>query len=415
MDILSWPLGWVMYLVYSLVDNYGLAIILFTVIIKVIIFPLSIKQQKSSVVMSIMQPKVKEIQKKYKNDRIKAQDAMMQLYKDNGVSQLAGCLPMLVQMPILFGLINVIYNPLTHILRIPRDTINEAAKLFVNEKGEQVVKVVESAIKAGVDATPSKFTMFTPEQIESIQNLNISFLGFNLTDVPQLAFNILLLVPIISVSTMVCSQFITMKISGTLDNEATKKTVMPMIIMTSFMSFIFAFAVPIGVSVYWIASSVIQILQAFILNKLYNKDAIKQKMEAEMKSREIEARQKRKEEKKKVITAKSDDNSNDDNKENNGKKQKVVSEKEYYKIRLEKARELDRQKYGDESEVSLENALLERSQLEKEKSNNSTNNVNEKQEVKDNDSYQKVSNEVLENNDNVNTDENKNVSDDTEK
>jgi len=365
MDILAYPLGFIMNFVYSMVNNYGMSIILFTVIIKVALFPLAIKQQKSSAVMIIMQPKVKAIQKKHKDDRVKAQEEMMALYKDNNVNQFAGCLPALIQMPIMFGLINVIYNPLTHILRIPKETIAEAVKLISGDPYR-----AESAIKAAIDLDPSKFTMFSAEQISQIQHMNITFLGLNLTDVPYVGLTVLMLIPLISASTMILSMYISMKISGSLDTSQ-GKAMLPMMAMSSIMSLGFGFSVPIGVSLYWISSSVIQCLQSILLNKLYNKDDIKRKIEAQMKSRDIEFKQNKKE-KKKLLILEEEVNDNDDVAKEN-KKQKEVSEKEYYKIRLEKARQMDSEFYGDESNKTEETKLKE----------NTTEIVNETEIVED--------------------------------
>lgn len=90
--------------------SYGLAIILFTIIIRVILLPLNIKQTRSQVKMQEIQPEIQKLQTKYKNDPQKAQQEMSKIYKENGVSPLSGCLPLLIQMPILFALYYVFYN-----------------------------------------------------------------------------------------------------------------------------------------------------------------------------------------------------------------------------------------------------------------------------------------------------------------
>ena len=84
--------------------NYGLAIVLMTVIIKIILFPLTKKQIESTRAMMSIQPKMKEIQEKYKNDKVRLNQELAKLYKEQGVNPMAGCLPLLIQMPILFGI-----------------------------------------------------------------------------------------------------------------------------------------------------------------------------------------------------------------------------------------------------------------------------------------------------------------------
>ncbi|MEG1943050.1 MAG: membrane protein insertase YidC, partial [Angelakisella sp.] len=123
MEIFGYPLGFIMWAMYKIIPNYAVALVLFTVLTKILLVPLAIKQQKGSVKMQIMQPKVQELQTKYKNNPQKMQDELQALYKRENYSMTAGCLPMLIQMPILFGLIDVIYKPLTHIMHVPAATL----------------------------------------------------------------------------------------------------------------------------------------------------------------------------------------------------------------------------------------------------------------------------------------------------
>jgi len=111
LSIISNLLGDVLRIIVELVQNYGLSIILFTVFVKVLLLPLTIKQTKSTKAMQDIQPKLQEIQEKYKNKPEKQQQEIMNLYKEAKVNPVAGCLPLLIQMPILFGLYNVLRNP----------------------------------------------------------------------------------------------------------------------------------------------------------------------------------------------------------------------------------------------------------------------------------------------------------------
>ena len=105
MNIISNLLGHVLKIIVEFVHNYGLSIILFTVFVKVLLLPLTIKQTKSTKAMQDIQPKLKEIQEKYKNKPEKQQQEIMNLYKEAKVNPVAGCLPLVIQMPILFGLL----------------------------------------------------------------------------------------------------------------------------------------------------------------------------------------------------------------------------------------------------------------------------------------------------------------------
>ena len=100
--------------IYGVIGNYGLSIIVFTIIVKMILMPLTVKQTKSTFAMSEINPKVKEIQAKYKNKPEKQNEEISKLYKESGINPLLGCLPILIQMPILMGLFYVFKDPVTY-------------------------------------------------------------------------------------------------------------------------------------------------------------------------------------------------------------------------------------------------------------------------------------------------------------
>jgi len=100
--------------IYGVIGNYGLSIIVFTIIVKMILMPLTVKQTKSTFAMSEINPKIKEIQAKYKNKPEKQNEEISKLYKESGINPLLGCLPILIQMPILMGLFYVFKDPVTY-------------------------------------------------------------------------------------------------------------------------------------------------------------------------------------------------------------------------------------------------------------------------------------------------------------
>lgn len=114
MNLISNLLGDVLRIIFEFVQQYGLAIIIFTIFVKLLLLPLTIKQTKSTKAMQDMQPKMQEIQEKYKNKPEKQQQEIMNLYKEYKVNPLAGCLPLLIQMPILIALFNVLREPVTY-------------------------------------------------------------------------------------------------------------------------------------------------------------------------------------------------------------------------------------------------------------------------------------------------------------
>ena len=114
MNVISNLLGHVLRIIFAFVNNYGLSIVVFTLFVRLLLVPLMVKQIKSQKAMQDIQPKIKEIQEKYKNKPEKQQEELMKIYKEAKINPLAGCLPLLIQMPILIGLFRVLQNPVAY-------------------------------------------------------------------------------------------------------------------------------------------------------------------------------------------------------------------------------------------------------------------------------------------------------------
>ena len=115
LGIIAKPMGWLMRLLYGVIGNYGIAIIIFTVVVKLCLYPLYIKQTKSTVKMAEVQPKMQALQRKYANDKETLNIKMAELYKEEKFNPMGGCLPMLIQMPIIMGLFALLRNPMKYI------------------------------------------------------------------------------------------------------------------------------------------------------------------------------------------------------------------------------------------------------------------------------------------------------------
>ena len=131
MNIISNALGHVLRIIFELVQNYGLSIILFTIVVKVLLLPLTIKQTKSTKAMQDIQPKILEIQTKYKDKPEKQQQEIMKIYTEAKINPLAGCLPLLIQMPILIALFSVLREPVTYGVFVDQAQFATAAKGFL--------------------------------------------------------------------------------------------------------------------------------------------------------------------------------------------------------------------------------------------------------------------------------------------
>jgi len=114
MGIIAKPLALLLTFIYKLVGNYGISLIILTAIVKLCLYPLYLKQIKSTAAMSDLQPKIQEIQQKYANDQEKMNEELQKLYSESGFNPMGGCLPMLIQMPIIMGLFALLRNPMNY-------------------------------------------------------------------------------------------------------------------------------------------------------------------------------------------------------------------------------------------------------------------------------------------------------------
>ena len=327
-DIIAIPLGWLLKLIYDMVGNYGVSLILFTLVTKIILFPFSWKQKQSSIKMAAFQPMMNEINKKYANNPQKRQEEIVRLQQENGISATAGCLPVLIQMPILFGLINVIYAPLTHLAKASKETI-EAAKGIVEASGASLSRYSpQSSILTHIRSNPDAFKgVLDAEQIAFCQDLNMSFMGIDLTAIPDIKhISILWIIPVLSIVFMLAQNYIMTKMNGQKMEGIMKWMPIYMGAMFGYISFV----IPAGVSIYWIFSSVFGIVQEFVLRIFCDPEKEKAKIEEQMK----EARKKAK--------AKANGRAIPDKE---GKM--TASQAELAKKRLEAARKAERDMYGE--------------------------------------------------------------------
>lgn len=335
MYILGVPLGFIMRLIYNVLQNYGLTLVVFTVFVKALMIPLAVKQQKSSAKMAAFRPQLEEIQQKYAKNQQKMSEELQKLYQKEGYNPMSGCLPALIQFPIIFGLYDVIYKPMTHILHLG-DAVIEQAKEIALDLGSIAANAysVEPSIISAVQNNPDAFSALGSDVITKIQGLDLNFLGINLGIRPELAFNLLLLIPLLSFATSMLMTMVSMRSMGNTGAEAgaMKMTMYMMPLMSGWI----AFQVPAGVGIYWILSNVLSIAQSLILNKLYNPREMAEKAKAELEARREQERQERQQAK---ALAK------------NGSKEakeKAMSQKEINRQKLAEARRRNAEKYGEQ-------------------------------------------------------------------
>ena len=295
MTVFGYPFGWLMYGLYHLVSSYGLALVLFTLIVKALLFPLGLKQQKSSVKMQIIQPKMQEIQAKYKNNQAKMNEELQALYAKENYNPMSGCGTLLIQFPVIFGLLDVVYKPLTHLLRFSKETIAALTEVASGLGVAVVGYAPQINIYQSVMQNPAAYSSVGADVIEKIQSLNMNFLGLNLAGTPNLpwqgGWNWLVLVPILSGVTALLSSVISMRNSPYMGQAGASMKMM--MYLMPLMSLWFTFLVPVGVGIYWTLSNVFGCIQALILNKIYNPKEVAEKLQAEAKERAERERQER--------------------------------------------------------------------------------------------------------------------------
>ena len=297
-DIIQVPFGWLMAQLYQLTSNYGWALILFAIIVKLVLLPATAKGKKSTMKMSRLSPKLKAIQEKYANDQQKQSEAMQALYKEEGVSMGGGCLWSLLPLLVLFPLYTVVRQPIVYML---------------GESAEVAGKIVE-IIKAGAAdrftggfydqmvAAPliPQFAQQIQEAIPNIsaatlEGINFNFLGIDLGLTPQ--WNIFgsnwnwtwpmigaALFPIFSAGGQLLSMFINQKMNASLvtnekgvqdketaDQSQQAQTGKMMMWMGPIMSLFIGYSMPAALSLYWFVQGLVTTISDVILTNKYRK------------------------------------------------------------------------------------------------------------------------------------------------
>ena len=339
--ILSAPLGYVMEWIYKLLPNYGWDIILFTLLINIVKIPLQLSQQKSMAKMSAFQPMLQEIQTKYKDKPEKQQEEMLKLQQDYGYKPTAGCVPMLLNFLVIFGVIGVVYNPLERIFHISAAALASAGEALTAAGVSFTAITRDTNIFAQVVAGNSGVIgCFSADQIATITEFSqhMNFLGIDLTRIPQIGLSLDLVLPLLSVVTMFLSTHISMKASGQQMQGSMKVTMYLMPLMYLF----FCFTYPLAFSLYYVISNIVMTVQTQVMRKIYDPEKMRKEVEAQ-----IEEKKKQQKRGVKSTTVKVTDPKTGKTTEKN------LSASEMNKRRLEYARQLDEERYKDERTVPL--------------------------------------------------------------
>ena len=283
-DALAVPFGWVLHLFYIIFDNYLVSLFILTLLVKLLLLPSSISQQKNSAKQARLQPKINRIRQKYSNGgqptremQMKIQEETQALYQKEGFSPMSGgCLPLLTQFPIMIGLYGVVYTPLSKVLNIGTDLINKAATAL-NVVDPNTAKGGMNRIEIQLLSTLTAENM--PEALapytEDILKLKDQFMLFGKLDLTQIpdwkSPSILWLIPgLVLVLGLVTSLIMFQKQKQQNPEMAKNPSMGCMTFMSPLMSVWFTFMFPAGVGVYWIMSSFFTLVQTVLLNITHN-------------------------------------------------------------------------------------------------------------------------------------------------
>ena len=290
--------GYLLELLYNLVNNYGLAIILFTILIKIILLPLSIKQQKSLKKSAKMQEKMKVLQFKYKNNPEKLNQEMMNLYKTEKISPFSGCLTAIIQLLLLLSIFYLVRSPLTYMEKMPIEDINKYVSQL-QEEGKEV-----SGVYPEIDLI-REYNWLKEKNPDDANidkmNLQMNFLGLDLSKIPQqnMSDYTVYIIPAL----YILSSFISIRMTTAMQqkqqgkNKKTKllidgetgkelteevkeevkeeeneidavmQTNKMMSWMMPIMSISIAFIAPLGLALYWLMNNILMIIERLVLNK----------------------------------------------------------------------------------------------------------------------------------------------------
>ncbi len=350
MKIFGWPLGFIMLGCYMITgNNYALAITVFTFATKLALLPLSIKQQKEQAKMAIFQPKLKRIQEKYGNNKERYNEEIQKLYTEEGYNPMSGCLPSLIQFPILFGVIDVVYKPIYHIFRVSNAVIEEmmsvasaAGHAFEAHSYYNQIKL----LKIIQDET-ELFHSFDQEIITKIAEFDMTLFGLDLGIVPQFkltyegGFNWYLLIPILCGLFQLGMTFYMQKANPSQQQGGGAMNIM--LYTMPLMSVYIGFVVPAAAGFYWTLSAVAQFIQSFFFNIFLNPKKLAEQAEAEAEAAREAKKQQRAEAKEKLKELQ---------RERSAKyaQNETPEQKEINKKKLAEARKRAAEKYGEKYE-----------------------------------------------------------------
>ena len=358
LNAIAKPFGILLLWLNSLVNNYGIAIFLFALVVKLILLPFQMKSKKSMMRMSALNPQLQELQKRHEGNPRKLQEETSKLYKEEHIRPMSGCLWSLIPFPILIALYQAIRYPLTVMMRVPEELLASGGALLekLTETG-----FASKATAAYIQLEQSQHISSLWDKVdwpaisEKIRFINYQFLGMNLGDTPRAKFWAngiswaaigLFLIPIVSALLSwlqsKISQDSTPKQPTDDKNpkaQQTEQQMKTMMLMMPLVSLYICFKMPAALGLYWIFTSILAIGQELILNKVYGKQIAAESAEREARriAREAEYERKRQETERLKAEGKYQENANTSKKKQQARAKAELDELKAAALREEKA------------------------------------------------------------------------------
>ncbi len=288
-NIVGTPLGFIMKLIYNLVNNYGIAIIIFTLITKLIMFPISYKQQKNSARLQLINPKLAKLREKYKDKPDKLQVEQMRLYQEENINPYGSCLPMVISIILLYGVLAVVYRPMTYIMDYSSETIAASKEIVLQIDPDSSIKKEEMReelfIMEEIAKNQEQFTELAKnyeavdeEFIQKVADFSSTFTigNTNLSEKPSFKYAenstmFLFLLPflsgIVQLIMTIYMQVMQKKRNPDMPNMGCMNV---MLYGMPIFSIWLAFTVPAGVGFYWLCSSLFSFVQSIGLYAWFN-------------------------------------------------------------------------------------------------------------------------------------------------
>ena len=301
MGIILQPFAWLLLFFYNLFSSYGIALILFAIVIKLILFPVTLKQKKSMIQTTMLSGKMQQLQKQYGKDRERYNLELQKLYEKENVNPMGGCVWSLIPMVVLILLYSIIRYPLTYFMGMSDDQIQTlAAQLNWSDVAVSsgwvtaaVMEKAEGLFQNGAYNQLYLLSLVTRENLASLQSavgaeglfvMNFQFLGIDLSNIPDWKFWAdgispnsigLFILPLISTGVSFLSMKVSMatnQMNKQVENKQMDSTNRMMMWMMPLMSLWIGFTVPAGLSIYWITQYFVSMLQEVICGKMLTKD-----------------------------------------------------------------------------------------------------------------------------------------------